>query len=311
MRRLATWVAALGLAAYVALIGIEIATARADGPYDVGPVILGLGLVGSVAIGFVILRRTGNAIGWIFLGFGTCGLLWAMTGEYLVYATGVSPLPASTAFALTGNVLASGMVFAVALLCLVFPTGHIPSARWRWVLWVWWIGIILTVTWNAIRPGTVWGAEGRVTATIASPFDVPTWLTEPMITVGAVMRFAVAFAGIVSLVVRARRATGEERLQIRWLSWVAGTVAMLILAMLALALADVRLDAGWFQVANNVLFACTAILIVIGMPIAVAIAILKYKLYEIDVVISKTIVFAGLVLFITLVRGHRGGYRRA
>ena len=301
MRRLATWVAVLGLAAYVALIGIEIATARADGPYDAGPVVLGLGLVGSVAIGIVILRRTGNAIGWIFLGFGTYGLLWASSGEYLVYATGVSPLPASTAVALTGNVLAAGMVFAVALLCLVFPTGHIPSARWRWVLWVWWIGIILTVTWNAIRPGTVWGAEGRVTATIASPFDVPTWLTEPMITVGAVGGLVVAFAGIVSLVMRARRATGEERLQIRWLSWVAGTVATLIVTMLVLALADVRFDAGWFQVANNVLFACTAILIVIGMPIAVAIAILKYKLYEIDVVISKTIVFAMLVLFITLV----------
>jgi signal transduction histidine kinase len=301
MRRLAVFVAVVGATAWVGIFVLEILMARASGPYDFGPAILALGLVGSAVIGFVILRRTGNSIGWIFLAFGTCGLVWGFTGEYLVYAKGVAPLPAQTSVAIVTNVMGNAMVFTLALICLLFPTGHVSSPRWRWVLWVWWTGFALATLWNVMRPGIIWGAEDRVSATIASPVHAPIWLTTSLIDLGALLGLVAGLAGIVSLVIRARHASGEERLQIRWLSWVAASVATLLMSNVLLVLATSRWSPAWVNTLSNAMFVIMALLIVIGTPVAVAIAILKYKLYEIDVVISKTIVFAALVLFITLV----------
>ncbi len=303
MRRLATFAAAIGVLAYLAMVALEVLMARASGPYDAGPAALGIGLLGSTAIGYVILRKTGNPTGWIFLAFGTFGLLWALTGEYLVYSTGVEPLPAPTSVAIIGNSLGTAMLFALALICLVFPTGRLLSRRWRWVLWVWGVACVTSLVWNVFRPGIIWGAEDRVTATIASPFDVPGWLSSAMVTVAAVLGLIAGLAGVVSLVLRARLARGEERLQIRWLSWVAGAVAILIVATLALVIVTAPWDPAWVDPLSSVMFAVTAVLIVIGMPVAVAIAILKYKLYEIDVVIRKTLVFGLLAGFFVLVYG--------
>jgi signal transduction histidine kinase len=303
MRRVATAALVVGSIAYVAIVGLQIAMARAAGPWVPEPVILALGLVASAAIGTVILRRTGNMIGWIFLAFGTCGLLWFLSGEYLVYSTGVAPLPMPTVVAIVSNVLGAAMVFALALICPLFPTGHLPSTRWRWILWLWWTGFTVSIVWNVIRPGVIWGAEDRVTATIASPFDVAPWLSETMVTVGAICGLTAGLAGVVSLVLRARRATGEERLQIRWLSWVAGAIAILLVTNVALVIITAPWDLLWVEPVSNVMFGVTAILIVIGVPIAVAIAILKYKLFEIDAVIRKTVVFGLLAGFFALVYG--------
>ena len=301
MRRLAQAVVVLAGLSYLTMLGLDTSMARRSGPWDLGPAILGLGLCGSVAIGAVILRRTGNVIGWIFLAFGTCGLLWGATGEYLVYSFSVANLPSPTVIAITTNELGNAMVYALALICLVFPTGHLPSRRWRWVLWAWWTGLAASALWNLVRPGIIWGAPDRVTDTIASPFHAPTWLATSLITLGALSGLAAGLAGVVSLVIRARHASGEERLQIRWLSWVAASVATLFVGDVILNLATAPWSPAWIESVNAVVWGSMALLIVIGMPVAVAIAILKYKLYEVDVVISKTIVFAALVVFITLV----------
>src|SRR5439155_3633883 len=107
-------------------------------------------------------------------------------GEYLVYSTGLAPLPFPTVIAILGNELANTMVFALALICLLFPTGAPPSRHWRWVLWVWGSALVVGAAWTLIRPGVIWGAEDRVRATIAGPFSPPAWLTATMVSIAAV-----------------------------------------------------------------------------------------------------------------------------
>ena len=301
MKRLALALAGGGCVAYLVIIGLEVAMASASGPDDVGPAILCLGLLASTAIGLLILRRTANAVGWIFLCFGAAGLVWGVTGEYLVYSFGVSALPAPVAVAIAGNVLANAMVFALALIPLLFPTGTLASPQWRVVAWAWLVGAVVMFAWNLLRPGVIWSAPDRVEGTISGPFDVPAWLSSALVTVGVTLGLAAGLAGILSLVMRARRATGEERQQIRWLSWVGAAVAALFVADLVLVLVTSPWHPGWVEPVSTAIFVIGALLIVLGMPIAVAIAILKYRLYEIDVVIRKTVVFGVLAGFITAV----------
>jgi signal transduction histidine kinase len=299
--RLAAALAAGSAAAYLSIVVLELAMVRASGPADFGPAVLALGLLASAAIGAVILRKTGNTIGWIFLCFGSAGMLWVLSREYLVYSVGVAALPFPTAVAILGNQLANIMLFCLALLCLLFPTGAPPSRRWRWVLWVWASGLLLVTVWTVIRPGVIWSAEGRVPGTILGPLSPPTWAAAAMISIAVACGMIAGFAGIVSLVVRARRATGEERQQIRWLSWIAGAVGVLLVGAMVLELAASLWEPSWAQNVSDVLFVLGALLIVIGMPVAVAVAILRYRLYEIDLVIRKTVVVGVLVAFITTV----------
>ena len=182
------------------------------------------------------------------------------------------------------------------MLFLLFPTGSPPTPRWRWVIWPWLTGTILSGIWLIFRPGTVYGEPDRYS--IPNPFGLAFLrpLEPLLLDVGFALVLASAVAAVVSLVVRFRRARGEERQQITWLLLVAIVAALLMLTMFVLDLFSIEQD-------SDVLWIALLMVLVLGIPGATALAIFRYRLYDVDVVVSKTISYAGLALGIAFVYG--------
>jgi signal transduction histidine kinase len=255
---------------------------------------------GFSTIGRLIVTRTGNAIGWIFLGIGAAGALGLPAEGYLqaAYETPyVATLPGTELAGLIASVMPTVAAMAIPLLFLLFPTGRPPTRRWNWVAWLWLVGASLSLVWLVLRPGSIYGEPGQFS--IINPIGLP--FLDPLrflfFDVGSTAILVSAAASIVSLVVRYRRSRGEERQQLKWLMLVA-VVALTIFVSMALLAPFIRED-GVGAVVENVMWGTLVLVLALGIPIATALAILRYRLYDVDVVISKTIVYAGLALFIS------------
>jgi signal transduction histidine kinase len=231
-------------------------------------------------IGIVLAsRRPENRIGWLFLGAGLSLSLSTFGSAYGVHALVIEPgsLPLGREFAWAANWTWAIAIAALIFLFLLFPTGHLASPRWRIPAWVAGVGMgILT-------------AEGILFATLswAHPFR-QTNSSGPL----AFLAF-LAFAGpiiialaisFVAVVVRFRKSVGDERLQLKWFA--AGAVLVIIAEI-----------AGVFSSSQSLVEG----LAFMFLYAAIGIAVLKYRLYEIDVVISKTVVYGLLAAFFTLV----------
>jgi hypothetical protein len=185
---------------------------------------------------------------------------------------------------------------------LLFPDGHLLSQRWRWVAWCAGAGIAGVFITTGITPGPL---EDQ--PTIDNPFGIDTALIDPL-TGLSVLLLAIGMVGsAASAVIRFRRAHGERRQQMKWLA-LAGTVVAITVPV-----SVVGSDALWGDAAVNI--AC--MVAVLGLPIAAGIAILRHRLYDIDVVINRTLVYGALtatlgaaylvlVLLISLAVGRSG-----
>ena len=232
------------------------------------------------ALGILLVsRRPRNTIGWLFLAAGFMIGLSEFGTSYAVHALVADPgsLPAGRLFAWESGWLGIAPTGALAFLFLLFPTGHLRSARWRPVAWF--VGSAFTL----------------VTAMFLI-FSTMSW-QDPYRQFSSNGLFAILFilpllsaiaASLAAVIVRFRRSTGEERLQLKWFA--AGAVA--IVATLIPAFAT--------PVTPPVLLVLQSLAFVF-LYAAIAIAILKYRLYEIDVVINKTVVYGLLAAFFTAV----------
>jgi hypothetical protein len=165
---------------------------------------------------------------------------------------------------------------------LLFPTGRLPSRRWRWLAWLTVAYILVGVLTAAFSPGAHLGALGP----IRNPLGIE-GLTQFYKAVLYTMSPALFLAAAFSLVVRLRRAVGVERQQLKWLAYAAGGLAIVsILIIISIAIDTPR----WYEwVANAILVAVTP-----GVPVAIGIAILRYRLYDIDILINRTLVYGSL-----------------
>ena len=247
----------------------------------------GSGLDGVIAIVFIgafatvgallAWKRPGNPIGWLLSATG------------LAYAAGVS---GALLEHFQGTLTLSnwlGWIWLLGLgLCvfvvLLFPAGHLPSRRWRPVAWAAGAGLAGWVLGNAFAPAIV-------TASPAMPN--PVGLTGPVGNVfklmtggGAVLIAATGLAAVLSLAFRYRHARTAERAQLKWLVY-AG--ALIVAALLAEIPAEKILGPG--DAANNLQNAMSSGAIAL-VPVAIAIAVLKYRLYDIDRIISRTVAYA-------------------
>ena len=256
-------------------------------------------VAGFSTLGRLIVTRAGNRLGWVFLAMGASLALGLPAEGYLETAFKepyVASLPGTAVAGLLANAFPAFMAYAIPILFLLFPTGTLPTPRWRWVLRLWLAGTILSGIWLLFRPGSIYAEDGR--------YDIPNPLglaflrpLEPLLVdVGIAMVLASAVAAVVSLVVRFRRARGEERQQVLWLLLVAITAATLISVMFVLELLGVESD-------SDVLWISLLLVLVLGIPGATGLAIFKYRLYDVDVVVSKTIAYVGLALGIVVVYG--------
>ena len=254
---------------------------------------------GYSTLGRLIVTKASNVIGWIFLGMAAAATITLPAAGYLDVAFQVpyaASLPGTGFAGWFVNLGPALIALGIPMLFLLFPTGTTPNPSWRWVGWSWLIGSSLSVAWLMFRPGEIYGEPGRFS--IGNPFGLA--FVEPLrllfFVAGTALVLVAAFASIVSLVVRFRRARGEERQQITWLMLVAVAAVIIFLAMGLLG--ALRGEDGG---AADLLWAALVIvlLVLVGIPVATALAIFRYRLYDVDVVISKTIVYAGLAVFIT------------
>ncbi|MFL6022948.1 MAG: hypothetical protein ACJ72O_06375 [Marmoricola sp.] len=243
------------------------------------------------SVGIVVsLRQPANRIGWVCLAIGL--LLSIDAGSYGSFGrnTGSAPLPGAGFATWLGDWIWLPAIGSVGtFLLLLFPDGRLPSRRWRAVAWTSAGVIALAVLAEAFQPGMLSSAPG-----VANPYAVEAAKYIPgRLPGGANVFLAPCFAAAAaSLVLRFRRATGRQRLQIKWFATAAALLALLFAFAGVANLVAELLDAGrplTLRLLEDAVSASAA-----GLPLAIGIAVLRHDLYEIDVVINRTLVYGAL-----------------
>ena len=229
----------------------------------------------------IATRQPRNAVGWILLGFGIMGAVQVPAALYADhhYAHHEGPLPGDQVAAWLSDWLGQTVLFAVVLfLPLLFPTGRPPTPRWRPV--VWFAAVVLAGT--TIGRMLMDADLGSQPWHVHNPFGVlPVRVYDAFNVSGA---FVVPFS-LAALVVRFRRSRGDERLQLKWLVCAAAVMAFFFVGALAVS--------PFSSTFSNVFWAM-GIGGFIALPIVTGIAILRYRLYEIDVIIKRTLLYGAL-----------------
>jgi hypothetical protein len=247
--------------------------------------ILAFSTVGAL----VASRRPENSIGWLFLSGAFLWILGELTLEYGVYTLITAPgtLPAGAWMAWFGAwARGIGWFLIVMFLLLLFPTGRLPSPRWRPVMWgaVGFVVLFTLTSW--LSPVSTDTRLPFVRNPLGLEFEVMDLLDE----VAYLMFPLLLVTSGAAVIVRFRRSRGDERQQLKWFAYaVAVMVVLFVLWFSLVVLGFVRPGALGFTVPLT------------GLPIAAGIAILKYRLYDIDVVINRTLVYGALTATLALV----------
>jgi hypothetical protein len=234
------------------------------------------------AVGALVANRhPRNPIGWIFLGVAVSSGLGHFAHGYALYLLidGGSPGVFARTLAIYAEV--SWIPFVLvppSFLLLLFPDGHLPSRRWRPVAWAAAAGIAGTLATSWVVPGPLADFPD-----VRNPYGIDSSIVGPLQGLAYLILIVGVIGSAVSVVVRFRRGRREQRQQIKWLA-VAGGVAAA-----ALSLSLVFYDALGDSVANGLIMAG-----VLGLPAAAGIGILRHRLYDIDIVINRTLVYGAL-----------------
>jgi len=260
-----------------------------------------LAVLSLATVGAILVRRLPhNLIGWLLL---VSGLIIAFTigaGGVAYYGLSSDPpsVPGAIWIGLLSQLTWTPFIVLLGLyLPLLYPSGHLPSKRWRPVAAIGVIAIVLSGAQNAFSPF----APGAFPTPVLNPLAVG----EPASGVLSVLGGVSALIGIValpcvaaSLVLRYRHAPGVERQQLRWL---AGVIAIVV-PSLVVAIVTGGETSGIGLDISNLAWALTLVGFAL-IPVAIGIAILRYRLYEIDVVIRRTLVYGVLAALLAATYG--------
>jgi hypothetical protein len=242
-----------------------------------------LGFYVATVVGAVLAtRRPRNPIGWLLLVIGTAFAVQDAAGRYagLAYAR-AAPGPVGAA-ALHADWLSSwlwaGFLVALPYLLLLFPDGRPPSRRWRWLAWSTGLagGALLLSFATAM-----WLGRSRTTRLVDQP-DEGTFFVVFVVLLATL--FALSAAAAISLIVRYRRAHGVERLQVRWL---AAAGSALVAALVIGGFGDV-FGVRALALAGEI----GGLAALVALPVSIAVAVLRYRLYDIDRIVSRTVSYA-------------------
>jgi hypothetical protein len=236
-------------------------------------------------------RRPGNVMGWIFLATGILGGVQIFSGQYATVALAPdSPaLPGGALAAWSAMLAQNSFPISILFLVLLFPDGMLPSRRWRPLAWAMGVFLATTLVVGALSPGTF-----PEFPSASNPFGVEGAKPSGSVLVaGQLGGLACVIATLLSLIVRFYFSRGEERLQLKWFTYAAvvGLSTPLLLSSLAPAV---------FQMVGPIAWT----LGFLSLPISAAVAILKYRLYDIDRIINRTLVYGALT--VTLVGVYVG-----
>jgi signal transduction histidine kinase len=254
-------------------------------------------------VGYLITSRGfGNRVGLIFSWIGLSAAVGLTFGAYAKLAV-ARALPFVAATTWVANVGFVVMIGPLAFLFLIFPSGSPPSRRWGWVLRAMVAAYAITVVLFALTPGRMQAGFADYGSRVQNPIALPAaWgrTIEILTQVAGAVVAAGAVLSILSLIQRYRRAEAAERRQIRSLAFLGAFIAVYFVLMLGLQTVGVLPEEG---PVINATFIVLVALIFVGIPITCAVAILKHGLWDLDVVIKKTVQYGVLVVLFTAVIG--------
>ena len=291
------WGAALAL-----LVANVVLSVRADTLGDTGVFVFvyPIFLLAFATVGALIAaRQPGNAIGWVFIG---TGLAWAMLGAADAYAAYALATGQEASFAARAadwvNIwfYGPGIFLPVTLLLLLFPDGQVPSPRWRPVLWIAILSNLGVLLGNAFDPATDTVDARFLTS---NPFGVDA--LEQVMKILVPIAFFGAIGSVVAapfaMGLRLRRSSGDERRQLQWLAYAGLLVVLAIAGVIVVgSITGWESDSTAEEIGQLVVISSLSLL-----PITAGLAILKYHLYDIDVVINKTVVYGLLAATVTVI----------
>src|ERR671913_967111 len=241
----------------------------------------------------VASRRPQNPVGWLLCLYGLVTSIGYFCAEYAIYALLAQPdsLPAAEAMVWIVSWVLPIMNGLQVFYILLFPTGRLPSRRWRWLGWLTVIYVVVGVILGAFSSGALLGILGPIQNPLGIEGFSNIYYKAVVFTMASLLPLAAALA----VFIRLRRAIGVERQQIKWFAYAAvATVSAATLAYIIPRVVDTPL---WFE---RVGFALNIVPIP-AIPIAIGIAILRYRLYDIDILINRTLVYGSLTLMLALV----------
>jgi hypothetical protein len=248
-------------------------------------------LIYAVVGRVLVARRPRNAVGWVLVLVAVVLALAALTDGY---TEGGPESDAGLATQLAGwlnqfvwFLWLPGLV-GIAL-PLLFPDGRLPSRRWRWIAWAGAVGTLLAMLATGLEPGPM-----EVDGAVENPFGIAGAERLRSLAEGfgfALTTVAVAGAGA-AVIVRLRRSRGVERQQLKWFAYVASMLVLGFTAASSTALTDD--SSAWAQVMGPVGWFTALAMVAIGIPVATGIAVLRHRLYDIDLVINRTLVYGAL-----------------
>jgi hypothetical protein len=246
--------------------------------------IIALAVLAMASVGVILaIRVPANAVGWLLivaaLALGIEFLALGYGARSMAVAGGSWPGTVVAAW-LYSSLLAVPVVIMVFTLPLIYPDGRLPSPRWRWLVGLLVLSFIQSMA-QAFRPGLI------ADANVENPFGIPALV--PLLDainapVFGILAVPLLVGPIASVVIRFRRGTSAERAQLKWLI-AATTAAVFAWSVVIVGEATgstVLRTVGWYG----------GLLAFVGLPLAIGIAVLRYHLYEIDRIISRTIAWA-------------------
>jgi signal transduction histidine kinase len=250
-------------------------------------------IAGYTTIGALVASRTsGNPIGWLLMAVGVGFLLGGFTDEYLRYAAAHGRLgqPVTTFIAWLTNWIFFIVVVPVPWILLLFPSGSLPSRQWRPVAAAIAVLSLLVLAASILNPSEI-DADLPGQQTLLNPTGVPGLedVIRIVFTVGGFALLGLGFLSVAALVLRFRRSTGEERQQMRWF---VAAVSLATPLLIGAIVTGWGLEGDETSTINDLIFFAFFVVLGIGFPAACAVAILRYRLYDLDVVVKKTVLYA-------------------
>ncbi len=289
--------------------GEDLSGSSAGGIPAIAPLVLLLLVWIGIGV-LIVFRQPTNWAGWLFIITGMPFPLLSLAQAAMIYGLKVEPgsIPFISAWATVGEYALYPLAL-MPLLFLLYPDGRLPGRRWRWSV----VGLVggtaVAFLGFLFRPGPFnnWREDGIV---YENPFGVDAFASgaSGVITAGTLIALISGLSAVVAIVLRFRRSTGEARQQMRLLAFVgalAGTFIALMFVFGFVAEALSSGEPGEELPVFPIMFGLAAFTIVIGVPAAYLIAIFRHGLWDLDVVIKKTVIFGvvagGLTLLLLLV----------
>jgi signal transduction histidine kinase len=280
----------LAAAALVASVLARDSPGQTGNPYELFGWVVAF-MTFPVVGALIASRGAGGAIGWICLAIGLGVAATALSEQYAVYALVTNPgLPAGAFAAYMGSwswVMFIGPIGVFFV--LLFPDGKLPTRRWRWLVVASSASMASAIVAIALAPESV---DTPITTENPLGIEAAAPLLGPLAFVGMIGLFLSIVAALVAAVLRFRRSRSEERQQLKWFATATVITVAAFFSSLPAALVSSTLQ-GVLQTAGVLAWAT--------LPLAAGIAILRYGLYDIDLVINKAVVFGALATFITTV----------